>query len=434
MSIAYGGIIAFLFRGLNAVVAFATVVLVERTSDFGAFGLGIIVVGIVNAAGNGMTAAAAYQVANQGQAPGKTLLSGLLPMSTVSVLGIFAGLVAGSALSGDVAAAAVPVAVAGAALVLNGVITGVFLGRGAFIRYNVALVAPPFLSLCAIAFTVFVLDQRTGEAALGAYAVGQWLALGAALLYGQRLFEGSLRFSLPLSGTMVRFALSASLSGVVSFLGYRGDQFVVAGFEGKAGVETYLLAVVVAESVWQVSGSLSLATYTRIGAASREEAALLTTRVMRHTLLLLAVVCTGLFLVADLIERWVFSSAAMATPLRVLLPGVLIYSLGASLSAFYTYQRGLPWVAAFIAAMALAINIALAFVFIPGLGVEGAALAKSVGYAVAIAAGLVMFVRQERVPVSQLFRFGRDDVEDYRVLLQRLRDLLRTPARTAPLP
>jgi len=73
-------------------------------------------------------------------------------------------------------------------------------------------------------------------------------------------------------------------------------------------------------------------------------------------------------------------------------------------------------------------------VFIPGLGVEGAALAKSVGYAVAIAAGLVMFVRQERVPVSQLFRFGRDDVEDYRVLLQRLRDLLRTPARTAPLP
>ena len=48
MSIAYGGIIAFLFRGVNLVVALATVLLTARVlsrDDYGLFGLALSVVG-----------------------------------------------------------------------------------------------------------------------------------------------------------------------------------------------------------------------------------------------------------------------------------------------------------------------------------------------------------------------------------------------------
>jgi|GEM_PF-3417378 len=433
MSIAYGGVLAFLFRALNAVIAFAIVVLVERASDFGAFGLGITVIGIVTASTGGMTASVAYQIANQGRLAGKTLLSGMVPMSVLSVVAILAGFIGSAVLSGDVADAAMPVAVAGSAIMLNSVIAGVFLGRGAFIRYNVALVAPPFFSLVVIAVVFFVLNERTANAALASYAAGQWLAFGAAFVYGRRQLTSSMAFEPRLSLAMVAFALSGALSSVVSFLGYRGDQFVVAGFEGKEGVGVYLLAVVVAESVWQVSGSLSLATYSRIGAATREEAVELTARVMRHTIFLLVIACGLLFLAADLIAMFVFSNHAMATPLRLLMPGVLVYSLASSLSGFYTYQRGLPWVAALIAAVALGTNIGLALLLVPAMGVKGAALAKSLGYTFAIASGLVAFMRQEHVSPARLLRISRSDLEDYRALLQRIRSLLRPSQQAAQL-
>ncbi len=433
MSIAYGGVLAFLFRVLNAVIAFAIVVLVERASDFGAFGLGITVIGIVTALTGGMTASVAYQISNQGRVAGRVLLSGMAPMVTLSALAIVAGLVGGSVLSGDAGAAARPVAFAGAAIMLNSVVTGVFLGRGAFVRYNVALVAPPLFSLISIAFVFFVLNERTASGALASYAAGQWLAFAAAFVYGHRQLTTSIAFDPRLSIAMVTFGATGALSSVVSFLGYRGDQFVVAGFEGKEGVGVYLLAVVVAESVWQVSGSLALATYARVGAATRQEAAELTARVMRHTILLLVIACSVLFLAADLIATLVFSNSAIATPLRLLVPGVLVYSLASSLAGFYTYQRGLPWVSAVIASVALGTNIGLAFVFVPIMGVKGAALAKTLGYTAAIVPSLLVFMRQEGIRPAQILRVSRADLEDYRTLLLRLRGLLRPSPQAAPL-
>ena len=117
---------------------------------------------------------------------------------------------------------------------------------------------------------------------------------------------------------------------------------------------TYSLAVYLAESVWQVSGSLALATYARLGSSSREEAVALTTRVMRHTVILLAGICTLLFAGADVIQRVLFSEyEGMASALRLVLPGVLMYSLAQSYSGYYTWQRGMPWVSAAVAGAGL---------------------------------------------------------------------------------
>ena len=60
MSIAFGGIVAFVFRGMNLIVAFALVFLCSHEmskADYGTFFLGLTTVGIVNAATGGLTAA-----------------------------------------------------------------------------------------------------------------------------------------------------------------------------------------------------------------------------------------------------------------------------------------------------------------------------------------------------------------------------------------
>ena len=429
MSIAYGGIIAFLFRGINVVVALATVVLTSRvlsSADYGLFGLALSVVGFVNAMTGGLAAATAYQISNQRRHTAVVVLnSGTLALG-LATLAVAAGILAGSALSGEVSRVALAVAISAAAVIANSVIAGMFLGRESFIRYNLSLVGPPLVALAAIAVTFFVFGRQTPEAALGAYATGQSLSLGAMLLLGRSSLGGGVRFEGSLTRSVIRFTLLAGISSGISFLNYRADLFIVDHFEGKAGVGPYLLAVYIAESVWQVSGSLALATYARVGSLSRVEAAQLTARVMRHTVVLLAGVCAVLFLAADVIEAALGGEkySGVASALRYLLPGVLVYGLAQSFSGFYTYQRGLPWVAALVAGTGLILDIALAIILVPRMGIDGAALASAIAYSVAIIGGLVVFVRREHLGAQEVFRFGRAEFEDYRALFGRLKSVL----------
>lgn len=424
MSIAYGGIIAFLFRGLNLAVALSTVVFTSHemsNDDYGLFVLGLTAVGIVNAATGGLAAATAYQVANQRKTPATALLNGGLVAATIGVVAVVAGLGGTGVLAGEAGRVSIAVGAAAAAVILTSVVAGTFLGREALVRYNVALVTPPLFSLVSIAVTFVALDHRTPEAAMGAFAAGQWLALALLLALGGRSLTRGGGLERGLVRAVVRFALFAGLASGVSYLNYRADLFVVRHFEGESGVATYSLAVYLAESVWQVSGSLALATYARVGSLTRGEAAELTTRVMRHTIVMLTVVCAVLFAAADVIEAVLFKKyGGMSSALRLILPGVLLYGLAQSWSGFYTYQRGWPWLSAVMAGSGLTIDIAMAFVLIPRMGVNGAALASTIAYGSAIIGGLTFFVRSERLNPVRAFRFGRRDVEDYRALVLRL--------------
>lgn len=427
MSIAYGSIIAFLFRGLNIVIAFGTVVVTSNSLGVdgrGVFVLGTTAVGVVTAVTGGLTASVAYQVANQRRKPGEVLFNGQLIAVSIGVVAILIGIAGGSMLAGEASRVSLAVGAAAAAVVVNGVLAGVYLGNDSLVRYNLALVGPPLLALTGIVLVIFVGGQRTAEATLGAYAAGQWAATPFLLaLGGWRMGLQNLTFDRSLQRRLVTFAVMAGLSSAISFLNYRADVFVVDHFEGQSGVAVYSNAAYIAESLWQFSGSIALAAYARLGALDRDEAAQLTTRVMRHTLIVLLVVCTGLFIAADLIVDILFAPEyhAMAGAMRILLPGTLLYGMAAAFAGFFVYNRGKPWISAVIAGMGLVVDMALCFVLIPAMGVDGAATASAIAYAVAIVAALAVFVYDTRISPAHIFRFTRADVDDYRVLIARLR-------------
>lgn len=425
MSIAFGGIVALFFRGLNLVVALGLVGLCSyelEKGDYGRFVLGLTFVGIVNAATGGLTAATAYQVANQRRPPGMALANGGVLGGGLGAAAVAGGLLAGWWFAGEARQEALAVGAACAAVVVNSVVAGVFLGREAFIRYNLALVCPPLFALAGIAATFFVLGQRTPDAALWAYAAGWWAAVALLLVSGGGAGARNARLEGAMLAAIGRFSLLAGIASGISYLNYRADLFVVRHFEGEEGVAVYSLAVYLAESVWQVSGSLALATYARVGSLSRPEAAALTARVMRHTVVLLGVICAGLFAASWAIEAVVFPKYdGMGSALRFILPGVLLYGLAQSFSGFYTYQRGMPWVSAVVAGAGLVLDMVFAFTLVPRMGVDGAALASALAYSLAILGGLTVFMRQERIGPAGIFGFGRAELEDYRALVSRLR-------------
>jgi O-antigen/teichoic acid export membrane protein len=428
VSIAFGGIIAFVFRGANLVVALGTLLLATRLLDdpeSDAFLLGITVVGFANAMTGGLTAAVAYQVSNQGKPAGQAFGGGLGPAIPISALVLAVAAVVAATNGGYLGAMAFQLGVAAAAVTLNSVVAGVLLGREAFLRYNITLVAGPLCALVFVATALLTVDDPGPGIAITAYTLGQVTGLVAVALLSLPLLLERFAVSRMLAVAVLAFAGLAAVSSGVSYLNYRADLFIVGYFEPDGGVTTYASAAYLGESIWQVSGSLALATYARLGILDRNDAAQLTARVMRHTFLLLVILCAGVFLFADVFEWILFPDyGGVSSALRFLLPGILIYSLAQAYSGFYTYQRGLPWVAAIVASLALVVKMALAFALVPPIGVDGAAIASSIGYTTAMVVALVVFARQERLSAADIFRFGPADLDDYRSLLSRVRTTL----------
>ena len=429
MSIAYGGIVAFVFRGANLIVALALVFLCSHQlteKDYGTFVLGLTAVGIVNAATGGLTAATGFQISSHKRTAGSALSNGGVLGLGLGAAAVIAGVLISQMFTGEAHREALAVGFSCAAVIVSSVVAGTFLGRESFVRYNLALVAPPLLSLALVAVAFYGFDAREPDVALEMYAVGQWLAIGLLLLTAGRTYLRGLSVRGMMVREIGRFALIAGIASGISYLNYRADVVLVDAFEGRDAVGTYSLAVYIAESVWQVSGSLALATYARLGGSTREEAVALTTRVMRHTVVLLAGLCLVLFAAADLIERILFADyEGMASALRLVLPGVLAYSLAQSFSGYYTWQRGMPWVSAVVAGGALCADVALAVILIPGMGIDGAALASSLAKSAAILVAVAMFVRAEGISFAQVVRFGSADVADYRMLVTRVRAKVR---------
>ncbi len=428
MSIAYGGIVAFFFRGLNLFTALLLMVVTSNqlgVAGRGTFALGIIVVGIIANATGGMTASAAYQVSNQKREAGTVLLNGGVLAGGLAFLCLGGGLLGWAVLEGQAAAIALPVGASAAAVILTSLLSGTFLGSERFLRYNLALFGPPALSLASISFAVFVLDERSAQAALIAHATGQWIAFGLLFASASPALRAA-RLDPALSRAMGTFGILVGVTGVVSFLNYRADTLVVEYFEGRAGVGLYSNAVLMAEALWQVSAALVVASYARVAGLERQEAIALTTRIMRHTLVLLGAVGLVLFALADVLFMVLRPEyAAGATALRILIPGTLIFGLISGFSGFYTYHRGMPWASAIVAAIGLVANLVISSLLVPVMGVNGAALGSTLGYTIAVGCGIGYFMWDTGASPRSVFWFGQADVDDYRTLISRVRSIVR---------
>ena len=176
-----------------------------------------------------------------------------------------------------------------------------------------------------------------------------------------------------------------------------------------------------AELLWFVSGSLTQATYSRIGTPERAIAASTTLRVVHLSVAVLSLTAPLLWLAAV----WLVPSALGAAyrdsllPLAVLLPGALLFGGASAFSAYFTNHAGLPRVSAWAAFGSLVVNAALAMVLVPHLGMAGAALAASASYAASVVLVAGIFARHAGLPLRRVLLPGPQLVADLRALRDR---------------
>jgi len=403
---------------VGLVLAITTLTARLGTDKQGAFALFTSVEGVLLALLSGFGIALARRISHHGEQP-RELLGAVV--GCCIAIGLFAGgvLWALSVFAPPAYSMLWLLALAAPVLLLAPNLAGVWLGEGRMAPMAAVSLAPPALTLLGLAALAW-LQARSLPQVLAAWVLAKVLA-GATVLWvlwrGGRLAAprlGMLRAELP-------FIATIGLSNLIGLLNYRVGLFVTERLLGLSATGVYSIAVVVAELLWFVSGSLTQAVYGRIGTPDRERAAATTLRVVHLSLAALLLVAPLLWGAARLIVPRLLGPAYAASlaPLGWLLPGALLFGGASALSAYFTNHAGQPQVPAQVAALSLLLNALLAWLLVPRMGTAGAALAASLSYTAAVFVLALRFASHARLPARAVLLPGRRLLADLTALASR---------------
>ena len=418
-SVAFGTVVNLVTRlaGVGLVLALTTITARIGTETQGAFAVFTSVEGVWLALLSGFGIALARRVSHHGEQP--CALVGAVVMACVLLGVLGGGLLWAVATWGPASYGSLWILALGApALLLAPNLAGLWLGEGRMVPMSRLSMAPPALALAAV-LMLGAMQPLTLPWVLAAWVGGKVVVGVAALVVlwrGQRMARpdlGALRRELPLIGVI-------GMTNLIGLLNYRVGLFVVERTLGLSSAGIYSIAIVVAELLWFVSGSLTQAVYGRIGTPDRGQAAATALRVMQLSVAALLPAGPLLWLAAWVLVPWALGPAyAASLPLlAVLLPGVMLFGGGSALSAYFTNHAGAPRVPAQVALGALLLNAALAVALAPGLGMLGVALAASLSYVCSVLWMAWHFARHAGLPLRSVLWPGPQLVADLRLALR----------------
>ena len=304
---------------------------------------------------------------------------------------------------------------------------GVAQAQERFREYNVRQLTPNTLSLIGLSITLILLHMGL----LGAVLVQVTIQVLMTVWMTWRVHREAplhLRWNGPLARGMLSFGGKSYVQTLAATLHFRLDQFLCAYFLSAADVGLYAIALNFGTLLDKIAEAAGTVMFPRLAGSSDQDAHLATTRVIRHTLLILAIGGTVFAIVAPIIVPVLYGARfnGAVTPLLILLPGMLGAALYQLLTRNFT-SRGRQEVNILAAVVALSSNVGLNWVLIPRLGIAGAAVAHDISYGAAALLLLVAFVYDSGLSVRETLIVRRTEVCE---LLRTARRLVgRLPGR-----
>jgi O-antigen/teichoic acid export membrane protein len=223
-------------------------------------------------------------------------------------------------------------------------------------------------------------------------------------------------------GDQIRYGAKGQIANLAQLFNYRLDQFLVAAFVSRAGVGHYTVAVGLSESVWWLSSSVTLVLMPRLTEMSSERAAETAPLACRDTLLASVLAAIVLIIISPLAIDILFGDefSPARTPLLLLMPGIVAASATRVLGS-YLFSQGRIIYNTYATFIALGLTIALDFLFIPWLEVEGAAIASSIAYTASLIATLYWYRQVSGGSIREALVFRPADLRYYRDAWERVR-------------
>ncbi len=426
MGIAAGSLLALAFR-LGATALWAIIgILTARTlsvEDRGAYASAVVFTSAVGGI-TSLGTATGYFVANRRRLPPEVAANSLSVALPISLAAAAGGILGWLLLPREPGRLALLAGLLLPPNIIRNTLNGVVLGQGQLVRFNVVANLPVIIGFALLLAVLVGAGQRTAIAALAAWTVAQYVALLPLFTWGRDWWAWLLRHrpDRRLIGGLLRFTAVSGLAGAVGLLNYRIDLLLVVSLDSREGAGLYASAIAGAEALWLFSSAIAMASFARVGAESRHEAARITAEGVRHTLLIVTLGAAVLALIAPWAIVFLFGPAyrPAALPLRILCIGTLLYAPQALLNNYFANQLGRPVLALLLGLLSLAVSVGLGLVLIPAYGFVGAAWATTVSYIASGLLAMLLFLWLAPVRATDLWRLRPDDLARYPALARAL--------------
>lgn len=206
------------------------------------------------------------------------------------------------------------------------------------------------------------------------------------------------------------FSFIVFITNLIQFIAYRLDYWLISYYLDNDHVGVYAQANKFAQLLWVIPNIIAaLAAPALLSGKSnfKEKDFAGITRTLNYLNLLLTggVILTALIVYTNFLPDE-FSKGFR--PLLFMLPGFYFFTITLLLAAYFSAKR-LLWVNFTGSFICLAIISISDIILIPRLGIEGAAWANTIAYATATTFNIIMFLKISKIPVSDLFRFKKED-------------------------
>lgn len=211
---------------------------------------------------------------------------------------------------------------------------------------------------------------------------------------------------------------------LLAFLTLKIDQFLVNFFLDITQVGIYSVAATLAQLTNTIAAALPLVVFARVARMDEGSSYELTNRVARVTITLSILIAIVVYFTAPWIVNMAFGKSFQGAipPLMVLLPGTVLIGLSQVLYSDFA-GRGKPEVGIWIRALSLGVEIIGCIIFLPRLGIVGAAISSTIAYALSTFIYLILYIYQLDQSLYNVLIIKNDDLL---ILFRTARTILST--------
>ncbi|HUZ81960.1 MAG TPA: oligosaccharide flippase family protein, partial [Gaiellaceae bacterium] len=289
-------------------------------------------------------------------------------------------------------------------LLLTQTISSMLLALGRVRLWNVLQLVLPATTLLGMLVLIVGLSKGV-TGAITAWVAGQTVAAFIGLTATRAMWWPPVGLrSLGGMRPLFLFGLRIGVVNLLSLINYRIELIILERYRGLNGVGIYSLAVSLAELLWLVSSAVATVLVAPAIQSDEKRAVEVVSAGVRHALLGTALLAVALGVMSPWLVPTLFGprfQPAVAA-LLILLPGMVAFAPATVLAVFFSMRIGRARYAFFLALGSALTTALLAVLLIPRFGLEGAALASTIGYVSSIVIALGLFVRLTHVSVAKL--------------------------------
>jgi len=296
---------------------------------------------------------------------------------------------------------------------------------------NIANLIRTILYLLLVLLLLWYLKGSLEQAVIS-YTVSIVIASVIGVIIFNRGIKPSLTFDSKLVKEAMSYGFKAYLINIFNFLNFRLDIFLIQHFLSASELSFYQIAVNLSERLWYIPHALGTILFPTL-LAQKEVSSRLTEKICRHNLFVMFVLATPIVIFARLAIGLFYGKEYLPTAnaLYSVIFGVMMFPIFQFLSVDFAARNRLG-IGIFASSLGIIVNLALNLYLIPKIGIVGAGIATSVSYSIMAITLIIIYSKSYKIPYRNLVIIKREDLADYRGLINKIKGRLPTHTESTP--